>query len=227
MAELAPSILSADFWRLGAEVEAVERAGAHWLHVDVMDGHYVPNLTLGPMIVQALRRHSRLPLDVHLMIEQADRFIPAFAEAGADHITVHVEACTHLHRTLALIREQGARLGRRITAGVALNPLTPLATLEDALPLVDLVLLMSVNPGFGGQRFIPEVVPKLHRLRQRVLDLGLRTRIEMDGGLDHHNVGGLVAAGVDLVVAGSAIFDGKDPGGRCEEMLAAMHAVEA
>jgi ribulose-phosphate 3-epimerase len=222
MAQLAPSILSADFWRLGEEVSAVERAGAHWLHVDVMDGHYVPNLTIGPVVVQALRRHSRLPIDVHLMIEEADRYVPAFAQAGADNITVHVEASAHLHRTLALIREQGERLGRRITAGVALNPLTPLVSVEDALPFVDLVLLMSVNPGFGGQKFIPEIRPKLHRLRREIQGSGLRARIEMDGGIDRNNVAGLVEEGVDLVVAGSAVFDGKDPEARCSEMLAAM-----
>jgi ribulose-phosphate 3-epimerase len=224
MAELAPSILSADFWRLGEEVQAVERGGAHWLHVDVMDGHYVPNLTIGPLVVRALRRHTRLPLDVHLMIEEADRYIPAFADAGADQITVHVEACPHLHRTLSLIREQGKRLGRSLLAGVALNPLTSLRAIEEALPFVDLVLLMSVNPGFGGQTFIPEVVPKLQRLRGEIRERGLRARIEMDGGLDRENVGQLVAAGLDLVVAGSAVFDGKDPAARCAELLAAMRS---
>jgi ribulose-phosphate 3-epimerase len=222
MAELAPSILSADFWRLGTEVQAVERAGAHLLHVDVMDGHYVPNLTIGPFVVQALRRNTHLRLDVHLMIEEADRYIPAFADAGADHLTVHVEACTHLHRTLALIHEPGARLGRRIGAGVAVNPVTPLSIIEEALPFTDLVLLMSVNPGFGGQRFIPQTADKLRRLRRMLRERDLPVLIEMDGGLDPENVASLVSDGLDIVVAGSAVFDGKDPAARCAEMLAAM-----
>ena len=222
MAELAPSILSADFWRLGEEVAAVERGGAQWLHVDVMDGHFVPNITIGPLVVRALRTHTRMPLDVHLMISDADRYIPGFAEAGADNLTVHVEACPHLHRTLSLIGEQGRRLGRSITAGVALNPATPVSAIEEALPFVDLVLVMSVNPGFGGQKFIPEVVGKLERLKKAIDQMGRPVRIEMDGGLDTANVGSVVRAGVDLVVAGSAVFDGKDPASRCADMLAAM-----
>jgi ribulose-phosphate 3-epimerase len=187
-----------------------------------MDGHFVPNLTIGPFIVRAMRQHTRLPLDVHLMLEEADLYIPAFAEAGADQITVHVEACPHLHRTLTLIREEGARLGRPLAAGVAVNPATPLRAIEDALPFVDLVLLMSVNPGFGGQKFIPEVVPKLRRLRQEISERGLDVRIEMDGGLGPGNAAALVEEGLDLVVAGSAVFDGKDPAARCAEMLAAL-----
>jgi ribulose-phosphate 3-epimerase len=224
MAELAPSILSADFWRLGEDVRAVESAGAHWLHVDVMDGHFVPNITIGPLVVSALRRNTRLPLDVHLMIEEADSYIPHFAEAGADHITVHVEACRHLHRTLQLVRQQGERLGRRIGAGISLNPTTALASADEALAYADLVLLMSVNPGFGGQEFIAGSLDRARRVRRRIDELGLDVRIEMDGGIGLQNVAQVLDAGVDMVVAGSAVFDGKDPAARCTELLGAMRA---
>ncbi|HEY3998914.1 MAG TPA: ribulose-phosphate 3-epimerase [Candidatus Xenobia bacterium] len=215
---LAPSILSADFAELGQEVARAERGGAQYLHVDVMDGHFVPNLTFGPALLAALRPHTKLFLDVHLMVESPDGIIPAFAEAGADSITVHVEACTHLHRTIQVIRHQRPGIG----AAVALNPATPLGTLEEILPFVDMVLLMSVNPGFGGQSFIAETEDKLRRLR-RIIDLrGLPVKIEMDGGIGPSNVGKLVSDGLDIAVAGSAVFVKHQAEVKAREMLGHM-----
>ncbi|MBI9084479.1 MAG: ribulose-phosphate 3-epimerase [Desulfobacterales bacterium] len=201
---IAPSILSADFARLGEEIAAVEAAGANWIHVDVMDGHFVPNITIGPLVVEAVRRVTSLPLDVHLMIENADRYIPDFAKAGADWITVQVEACVHLHRTVQLIRDAGCR------PGVVLNPSTPLSSLEWILEDVDLVMLMSVNPGFGGQSFIPNTIDKIRTLRAIIAERGLSTLIEIDGGVSRNTIGDIAAAGVDVFVAGSAIFGSKD-----------------
>ena len=200
--KLAPSILTADFTRLGEEVAAAEAAGVDWIHVDVMDGHFVPNLTIGPLVVQALRRATTLPLDVHLMIEQPDRLIPAFANAGADSISVHIETCPHLHRTVAEIRRLGVR------PGVAVNPATSLALLDDILPDLDLVLVMSVNPGFGGQDFIPTSIARLARLRQ-MLDARRLQHIEIavDGGVKPANAVELVRAGATVLVSGSAIFN--------------------
>ena len=203
---IAPSILSADHARLGEEIADVEAGGADWLHVDVMDGHFVPNLTIGPPILRSLRAVTRLPLDVHLMIEDPDASLDAYAAAGADGLTVHAEACVHLHRTLGHIRERGLR------AGVALNPATPLVLIEHVLHLVDLVLIMSVNPGFGGQRFLPEVLPKAQRLHEMRASSGSALLIEMDGGLDEETVGDAVRAGVDVVVAGTAVFEWDDRG---------------
>ena len=200
----APSILSADFTRLGEEIAAVEAAGANWLHVDVMDGHYVPNLTLGPPIIKALRRCSKLPFDVHLMIEAPERSLEAYVDAGANHVTVHAETCVHLHRTLTHMRNLGVRVG------VSLNPATPLSTLSHVLHMVDLVLVMTVNPGFGGQKFIPEMLPKiaeLHTLRQaRQLPLD----IVVDGGMTPDTIGKAAKAGANVFVAGSAVFGEKD-----------------
>ncbi len=201
---IAPSILSADFARLGAEVADAARAGADWVHVDVMDGRFVPNLTLGPPIVQSLRRVTELPLDVHLMIVEPERLIEAFAKAGADIISVHVEASTHLQRTLAEIR----RLGKR--AGVVLNPHTHDSVLDYVLEDVDLILVMSVNPGFGGQAFLPQVLPKIERLRERVTRLGLNVDIEVDGGVTHVTAPQVVSAGANVLVAGSAVFGEAD-----------------
>jgi len=205
---LAPSILSADFAHLADEIAAVTAGGAGLLHLDVMDGHFVPNLTIGPPVVASIRKTSALPLDVHLMIEEPDRYIERFIEAGADMISVHQEAVPHLHRTVHLIRDLGA------LAGVALNPATPLATLDDILPDLDHVLLMSVNPGFGGQEFLPSVVPKCEQLRGRLATRGLKMRIEVDGGVAADNLPALLDAGATLFVAGSAVFDGKDPRAR-------------
>jgi ribulose-phosphate 3-epimerase len=203
--KIAPSILSADFARLGEEIREAERAGADWIHVDVMDGHFVPNMTIGPLVVQAIRPHTKLPLDVHLMIERPDAYIPAFAKAGADLISVHAEACVHLHRTIHHIRELGVR------AGVVLNPATPLAALDYVLEDVDLVLLMTVNPGFGGQAFIPGVLPKIRELRRRLDERGLgNVHIEVDGGVTPETAPLVVEAGADVLVAGNAVFGQPD-----------------
>ncbi|MBW1819459.1 MAG: ribulose-phosphate 3-epimerase [Deltaproteobacteria bacterium] len=204
MGKISPSILSADFTRLGEEVEAVEQAGADYIHVDVMDGHFVPNITIGPMIVKAVGRITRIPQDVHLMIADPDSFIDVFVKAGADILTVHAEAATHLHRTVHQIKALGAR------AGVSLNPATPLDVLDYILPDLDMVLLMTVNPGFEGQAFIPEVIPKIQRLKERIDRLGLQTEIEVDGGIGPDTINRVSSAGADVFVAGSAIFYSDD-----------------
>jgi ribulose-phosphate 3-epimerase len=215
---LAPSILSADFARLGEEIARVEKAGAEQFHVDVMDGHYVPNLTFGPLVVEASRRSTRLPLDVHLMIENADQWIDAFADAGADMIAVHPEALYHVHRTVHAIREKGKK------AGIAINPSTPLAMIEEILSDVDYVIVMSVNPGFGGQQFIPASLERVERLRSTIDGQGLAVEIEIDGGMDVGNIRQAVNAGVDVVIAGSAIFKAPDPAAKLKEMLQAAGA---
>lgn len=201
---IAPSILSADFARLAEEVAAVERAGADLLHIDVMDGHFVPNLTVGPPIVEALRKVTKLPLDVHLMITNADAYIPEFARAGADYLTVHVEACPHLHRTIQSIKEQGVK------AGVTLNPATPVDSLQEILADIDLVLIMSVNPGFGGQKFIASCLGKVKTARQMLDRIGSNALLEVDGGVKADNAARVLAAGADVLVAGSAIFSSQD-----------------
>jgi ribulose-phosphate 3-epimerase len=198
---IAPSILSADFSRLGDEVEAVTAAGADYIHVDVMDGHFVPNLTIGPVVVKALRKHSALPFDCHLMISPADPYIPEFADAGADIITVHPEAGPHLHRSLELIKHHGKK------AGVALNPATPIEAIEHVLDMVDLVLVMSVDPGFGGQSFIASVVGKIAALRRRIDAGGRRIDLEVDGGINAETARIAAAAGADVLVAGTATFE--------------------
>lgn len=199
---ISPSILSADFARLGEEVAAVTQAGADYIHVDIMDGHFVPNITIGPQVVQALRPHSDLPFDVHLMIAPADPYIVAFAEAGADIITVHPEAGPHLHRTLQLIKAQGKK------AGVSLNPATPVEVLDPILEDIDLVLIMSVNPGFGGQSFIPSALPKIEAVRKRIDALGKPIDLEVDGGINGETARQAVDAGADVLVAGTATFRG-------------------
>ena len=204
MVKIAPSILSADFSRLGDEVKAVEDAGADWIHVDVMDGHFVPNITIGPMVVESLRKVTELPLDVHLMIENADQYIPEFASAGADILSVHTEACPHLHRTVQLIKDQG------VQAGVVLNPGTTLFSLDEIIEEVDLVLLMSVNPGFGGQSFIPQVLSKIELLRNTLNDSGVELDVQVDGGIKPENAGAIKKAGANVLVAGSAVFKSKD-----------------
>ncbi|MCJ7682995.1 MAG: ribulose-phosphate 3-epimerase [Desulfobacteraceae bacterium] len=204
MGKIAPSILSADFTRLGEEIKDVEKAGADYIHIDVMDGHFVPNITIGPMIVKAAKRVTDLPLDVHLMISEPDYFIEEFAEAGASIITVHAEALNHLHRTIHLIRDKGVR------PGVVLNPATPLGVVEYVLDQLDIVVLMTVNPGFEAQKFIPEVIPKIRRLRKMVNDLNLSLEIEVDGGIDPETIGRVSSAGADVFVAGSAIYHSKD-----------------
>ncbi len=204
MKKIAPSILSADFARLGEEIRSVEAAGADYIHVDVMDGRFVPNITIGPLVVEAARRATSLPLDVHLMIAEPDRYVPAFAEAGADLVVVHAEAALHLHRTVQLIRS----LGRK--AGVALNPATPLDCLEYVLEELDLVLLMTVNPGFGGQSFIEACLPKIQALRGMLDRRGLETELEVDGGVKTDNIDRISHAGADVFVAGSAVFGSGD-----------------
>ncbi len=204
MIKISPSILSADFSRLGEDVQAVDRAGADYIHIDVMDGHFVPNITIGPLVVDALRKVTDKPLDVHLMIENPDLYIPDFAKAGADIITVHQEAVAHLHRTVQLIKSLGKK------AGVSLNPATPVETLDVILDELDLVLIMSVNPGFGGQSFIPSALDKIRALRQRITQRGLATELEVDGGVKIDNIREVVAAGADVLVAGSAVFNTDD-----------------
>ncbi|NHN28446.1 ribulose-phosphate 3-epimerase [Paenibacillus agricola] len=203
---IAPSILSADFSKLGAEIADAEQGGADWIHVDVMDGHFVPNITIGPLIVEAIRPHTTLPLDVHLMITNPDAYIPAFAKAGADLISVHVEACTHLHRTLNFIKEHG------IKAGVVLNPATSLSSIEYVMDeALDFVLLMTVNPGFGGQRFISGMLPKITKLRNMLDERGLQhVDIEVDGGVNADTARQVVAAGANVLVAGNAVFGRAD-----------------
>lgn len=202
--QFAPSILSADFSRLGDEIRAVDEAGAEVIHVDVMDGHFVPNITIGPLVVKAVRQVTAKVLDVHLMIENADQYLESFAEAGADWITVHVESCPHLHRTVSRIRELGKK------AGVVLNPATPLETLDFILEEVDLVMLMSVNPGFGGQSFIPSTLRKISRLKKRIDELGLAVGIEIDGGISPTTIASVAEAGANIFVAGSAIYGRED-----------------
>ncbi|WP_092589297.1 ribulose-phosphate 3-epimerase [Acidaminobacter hydrogenoformans] len=202
--KLAPSILSADFGNLQDEVIKIERSGCEYLHVDVMDGHFVPNLTIGPLVLEALKGRTRLVKDVHLMIEHPERYAEAFAKAGADIITVHQEATVHLHRTIQLIKSLGVK------AGVSLNPATPVAVLEDILPDLDLVLIMSVNPGFGGQAFIPQALEKVAKLKSMVTARGLNLEIEVDGGIKADNVAEVVRAGADVIVAGSALFGASD-----------------
>ena len=204
--KIAPSILSADFNRLAEEVIAVEQAGADYIHVDVMDGHFVPNLTIGPPVIASLRRVTSLPLDVHLMIQDPDTFLEPFLVAGADILTVHVEASVHLHRTLAEIRKRGAR------AGLTLNPATPLCLIEPAMEWADLILVMTVNPGFGGQEFIPATLPKVERVRQWIDEKGLKAELEVDGGIKVENIGLLAKAGADVFVSGSGIFRRDDYG---------------
>ena len=201
MIKISPSILSADFSRLGEDVQAVDRAGADYIHIDVMDGHFVPNITIGPLVVEALRKVTAKPLDVHLMIENPDLYIADFARAGADIITVHQEAVPHLHRTVQLLKSLSKK------AGVSLNPATPVETLDIILDELDLVLIMSVNPGFGGQSFIPSALDKIRALRQRITERGLSTELEVDGGVKIDNIREVVAAGADVLVAGSAVFN--------------------
>lgn len=199
--KIAPSILSVDFARLGEQIKAAEAGGADWIHVDVMDGHFVPNITIGPLIVKAIRPITGLTLDVHLMIEQPERYLADFAKAGADRLTVHVETCPHLHRTIQQIKELGLK------AGVTLNPATPLSTLEEILPEIDLVLIMSVNPGFGGQSYIPASTAKIARLRRMLDELHSPAELEVDGGINLDTVAEVVQAGATVLVAGSAIFN--------------------
>ncbi len=204
MVKIAPSILSADFSRLAEEIIDVEKGGADYIHVDVMDGHFVPNITIGPLIVQAIRPVTKLPLDVHLMIEQPDRYIPAFVEAGADLLSVHAEACPHLHRTIHLIKSNGVK------AGVVLNPHTPVSMIEHVIEDVDLVLLMTVNPGFGGQAFIPSVIKKIQQVSSILKERNLQVEIEVDGGNNAETAKLCVEAGANVLVAGSAIYNQKD-----------------
>jgi ribulose-phosphate 3-epimerase len=215
---IAPSILSADFSRLGEEIKAIEEAGADWVHVDVMDGHFVPNITIGPLVVEAARKVTSMPLDVHLMIENADAYLDDFIGAGSDYLTVHAEACPHLQRTLTHIRQKGCK------AGVSLNPATPLSSLEHVLADVDLILLMSVNPGFGGQSFIPQVLDKIRELRSRLDGLDQEVLLEVDGGIKVENIGEVARVGIDVFVAGSAVFGSDDYAETISKMQANIKA---
>ena len=215
MVKIAPSILAADFARLGEEIAAVEAAGADLLHVDVMDGHFVPNLTIGPPVIKAIKAVTKLPLDVHLMVEQPDALLPDFIDAGSDNLTVHVEACRHLHRTIQSIKDAGVR------ASVVLNPATSLHALDEILPEVDMVLLMSVNPGFGGQRFLPATLDKIRTLRAQIEERQLPVAIEVDGGVKADNAADIRAAGADVLVAGTAIFGQPDYRAAIQELRAA------
>ena len=210
--KIPPSILSADFSRLGEEVRRVEEAGADWIHVDVMDGAFVPNITVGPFILEAVRKVTALPLDVHLMIERPEQYISEFADAGADVITVHFEACTHLHRTIQTIKEKGKE------ARVSVNPATPLVSIKYVLGDICLLLIMSVNPGFGGQKFIPSALDKIKKARQMVDKIGANVTIEVDGGVKLENIGEVASAGADIFVSGSGVFGTKDYKKTIEEM---------
>lgn len=214
MFEIAPSILSADFTRLGEAIVSVKSGGAKILHVDVMDGHFVPNITIGLPVVKSIRKATDMTIDTHLMIDEPGRYAVEFVKAGADMVSVHVEADAHLQRTLTAIREAGAK------AGIAINPATPLSALEEGLPYADFVLLMSVNPGFGGQKFIPTMLDKLRRLKEMITARGLSTEIEIDGGIDASNIADIRAAGANIVVAGSAVFSNGDPSKAVTELLA-------
>jgi ribulose-phosphate 3-epimerase len=216
---IAPSILSADFSRLGEEIAAVEAAGADWIHIDVMDGHFVPNITIGPGVVKSLRKLTRLPFDVHLMIRHPDRFLEAFAEAGSDMITVHVEAADHLHRTITRIRELGPK------AGVSLNPSTPLALIEPILADIDLLLIMTVNPGFGGQQFIRTMLPKIRQARERIDQKAPSVLLEVDGGVTPANMPSILEAGADVLVAGAAVFGSGDYAATIGKMKTLMGSV--
>src|SRR5262245_5092251 len=218
MVEIAPSILSADFRRLGEQIATVERAGASYIHVDVMDGHFAPNLTVGPFIVEWVRKATKLPIDAHLMIENPDNFVDAFARAGANLISVHPEATYHLDRTISHIRRAGCQVRG------ALNPATPLAMIEEVIAEVDYVLLMSVNPGFSGQKFIPSSLDKMRRLRDLIRMKFSQARIEIDGGVGPHNAAEVVAAGAEILVAGSAVFSAEDPAEALKELLRAAEA---
>ncbi|MFA9557410.1 ribulose-phosphate 3-epimerase [Evansella sp. AB-rgal1] len=204
MIKIAPSILSADFAKLGEEIIDVENGGADYIHVDVMDGHFVPNITIGPLVVNAIRPITKLPLDVHLMINNPDSYIPEFAKAGADIISVHVEACTHLHRTIQLIKETGVK------PGVVINPATPVSSIQHIVEDVDLILLMTVNPGFGGQAFIPSVLPKIREVKDLVVQTGKSIDIEIDGGVNPDTAKLCVEAGANVLVAGSAIYNSRN-----------------
>ncbi|HXG84915.1 MAG TPA: ribulose-phosphate 3-epimerase [Pyrinomonadaceae bacterium] len=213
MFEIAPSILSADFTRLAEEIQAVEAGGATILHVDVMDGRFVPNITLGLPVVESIRKNTNLIIDTHLMIAEPNRYAVKFVEAGADMVSVHLEADAHLQRTLTAIREAGGK------SGVAVNPATPLGALEEALPFADYVVLMSVNPGFGGQKFIPTIIDKLRRLRLMIKERGLATRIEIDGGVGKNNISEIVESGAEIIVAGSAVFGKGKPTEAVRELI--------
>ena len=212
MVEILPSILSADFARLGEQIASLEAVGCGMLHVDVMDGHFVPNITIGPPVVQSLRKATSLVLDVHLMIEDPDQYAPVFIQAGADQVSVHQEVCRHLDRTLRMIRSEGAK------AGVVINPATPVSALDEVLDLVDYVLVMSVNPGFGGQKFIPSALHKVRQLGARRKERGLHFTIEIDGGVTRENIGPLIEAGVEWAVAGSSVFHTVNPAASFEEL---------
>lgn len=214
---IAPSILSAAGSRLGEEINAVEKAGADWIHVDVMDGHFVPNITMGPAIISSLRKTTRLPFDVHLMIENPDSYIESFAKAGADIITVHVEAAHHLHRTIDFIKKMGKK------AGVSLNPATPLALLEEILPDIDLLLIMTVNPGFGGQQFIQNMLPKITKAANLLSALPNKPLLEVDGGVNLQNIKAIAQAGAQVLVAGNAVFNTTDYNKTIAELKAAAN----
>ena len=215
MIEIAPSILSADFTRLADAIATVENAGATVLHVDVMDGHFVPNITIGLPVVRSLRKATNMIIDTHLMISEPGRYAVEFVKAGANMVSVHVEADAHLHRTLSAIKDAGA------LAGIAINPATPVSALDEALQYADFILLMSVNPGFGGQKFVSGSITKLKRLRQTIVERGLSTRIEIDGGIDENNIEEIVNAGAEIIVAGTAVFGKEDPAAAVKQLLGA------
>lgn len=220
--KIAPSILSADFWKLGEDVLMVENGGADVIHVDVMDGHFVPNITIGPLIVKAMKGRTKLPLDVHLMIENPGSYLEAFIKAGADYLTIHYEASTHLHREIQVIKQAGVK------AGVSLNPHTPVSVLEDIIDELDLVLIMSVNPGFGGQKYIPNTAKKLQQVQALLKERGLEhIEVEVDGGVKENNIAEIAAAGADILVAGSAIYGAENPVAVIQAMKAQLEPIEA